>query len=674
MLDSYLYNNLIDISLIDDDKLKVISQNRRNRDVFYNRENLYRKENEKEILCCMTVYNEPGIAILISIASLIQNIEYMLLNSEKKNRGNTTLCIIIDGLESVSFSARELFIDLNIFSPDEENIFPDIDIREKHLDIIKVNKLLKEIDFKDEGNNRWLNNYYNSFAEQYVNEFAENFYYDKSFQKLHIFLCIKSKNMGKLNSHWWFFNIFCVSFKPKYCVQMDTGTVPQPNALLNCIKSFEENPRTGAIASMILISPVKKFYDILHIWQSGDFIYQKLLNWPTELVVGYLTVIPGQFCVFRWDAVYSKNHNPLKNTRNQIRKNTTPLENYFRGLNKLSPLEANMFLAEDRILGFEIVSRHKSNWKLEYNPSAVAITEPCESIKELLQQRRRWTNSCYTCNFWLIVNIGKLISNSSLPLKERLQTLFSVPWLSLNTLFMLIFPSFVTVLFYLFTFEVGLKYGIDSLLYKVLHFSLITLLVSLLVQLIMFSTKKFSTKIISLFYINTIILSFQYLALIIFIAFNHFKFANSYIFSGLTIFEPFSVLLISYIHSKRLFLQFSKITFQYFVFRPIFFLQITLYSLCNLHDCTWGTKGLFFNKSYTKDTQTKASDLRSLYNFRAIIVALWIMLNITIIILVMYYENVVLDLFNIFLILITFSAGLKFICGIKLFANKKYFV
>jgi len=51
-------------------------------------------------------------------------------------------------------------------------------------------------------------------------------------------------------------------------------------------------------------------------------------------------VLPGAFSVFRWEAIKGK-----------------PIEEFLKGLNKheLDLLQLNMFLAEDRIMCFQII-------------------------------------------------------------------------------------------------------------------------------------------------------------------------------------------------------------------------------------------------------------------------------------------------------------------------------
>ena len=170
---------------------------------------------------------------------------------------------------------------------------------------------------------------------------------------------------------------------------------------------------------MILVHASRETDRLLHLWQYGDFVLQKLLEWPAEMLCGYLTVIPGQFCVFRWSALSgpTPQQGDWRADRPAQSQPVSPLDHYFRGMHPLGPFEANMFLAEDRILGFEILSQRHARWKLHYENTAVVITDSCDSLPELFRQRRRWTNSSFTCNLWLITMVGSYLRNSVAPLK-----------------------------------------------------------------------------------------------------------------------------------------------------------------------------------------------------------------------------------------------------------------
>ena len=52
----------------------------------------------------------------------------------------------------------------------------------------------------------------------------------------------------------------------------------------------------------------------------------------------------------------------------------------------------NMFLAEDRILCFELAAKAGERWTLGYVKPSKAETDVPEQASELISQRRRWLN------------------------------------------------------------------------------------------------------------------------------------------------------------------------------------------------------------------------------------------------------------------------------------------
>lgn len=57
--------------------------------------------------------------------------------------------------------------------------------------------------------------------------------------KLHVFYCVKFENGKKLNSHLWFFKGFCELFNPDYCLLLDCGLEPAPDALWQFFAAME---------------------------------------------------------------------------------------------------------------------------------------------------------------------------------------------------------------------------------------------------------------------------------------------------------------------------------------------------------------------------------------------------------------------------------------------------
>src|SRR5205814_1840435 len=69
---------------------------------------------------------------------------------------------------------------------------------------------------------------------------------------------------------------------------------------------------------------------------------------------------------------------------------------------KAGLFEANMYLAEDRILCFELISKRESTWVLHYVKSAYAETDVPDDIIELIRQRRRWLNGSFFASLYAI--------------------------------------------------------------------------------------------------------------------------------------------------------------------------------------------------------------------------------------------------------------------------------
>jgi chitin synthase len=68
----------------------------------------------------------------------------------------------------------------------------------------------------------------------------------------------------------------------------------------------------------------------------------------------------------------------------------------------------NMFLAEDRILCFELVAKAGDRWTLTYVKPSKAETDVPETAVELIGQRRRWLNGSFAASVYALVNFFKL--------------------------------------------------------------------------------------------------------------------------------------------------------------------------------------------------------------------------------------------------------------------------
>lgn len=97
-----------------------------------------------------------------------------------------------------------------------------------------------------------------------------------------------------------------------------------------------------------------------------------------------------------------------------------PLEQYFHGDHTLSKIlgkkgiegmnifKKNMFLAEDRILCFELVAKAGSKWHLTYIKSSKGETDVPEGAAEFIGQRRRWLNGSFAASIYSLMHFGRM--------------------------------------------------------------------------------------------------------------------------------------------------------------------------------------------------------------------------------------------------------------------------
>jgi chitin synthase len=567
-----------------------------------------------DLLVCITIYNEEAEQLLLSLFSLSQSIEFFLNNVN--NARKVTVCIISDGADKVAGSTNKLFQELNLDS--NYSCASDMYIGEQSIEIDYIKKLFKEHLATSFFSNKSKSIYWCWKKEQQhtLNKNkANNFEIKKANNNFRIILVNKQQNRGKLDSHWIFFNLIACRLQPKYCFQLDTGTMPGINALVDFNNHFERNEQSGAAASKVLVpSPINPF-SILQSWQYTDFLTQKLLDWPAELYSGYLSVLPGQFCGFRWSALNEKN-------------TSSPLDNYFRGLNPISPFESNMFLAEDRILGYEIINQPNKEYTLSYLPHVVAITDSCDNLNELLKQRRSWINSSFFCNLWMIVNSFASFSNKKNKSTFNLRSLFASSWLLLNNLVQWIMPALIFILCLSLIPNTNNDLFIQTSFIKT--FSLIAvpifggLMLFQLSGMFFRSSEKQKMNIFS---------ACMVLQLIILMLLVIFKFSlnkpNLFQINLLTILiiEFIGVISISILNSGKHLSGILQNFGTYLLLRPVMSLLLSVYSFSNIHDLSWGTKGLKKVQNKNNNAPTKA------LNFNFVTITIWILSNALVILL-----------------------------------------
>lgn len=131
-----------------------------------------------------------------------------------------------------------------------------------------------------------------------------------------------------------------------------------------------------------------------------------------------------------------------------------PLEQYFRGdptlilkLKRQNVLQKNLYLAEDRILCFELAFKAGSKWHSASVKAAKGETDIPEDVIDFITQRRRWLNGALAATVYSVTHFRQLYRSSHNILRLALfhvQLLynivsFTLSWFNLATFLLTIF-------------------------------------------------------------------------------------------------------------------------------------------------------------------------------------------------------------------------------------------
>ena len=338
-----------------------------------------------------------------------------------------------------------------------------------------------------------------------------------------------------------------------------------------------------------------RIYNILEAAQHFEYKVSHVLDKAMEDVFGYISVLPGAFSAYRWEAI-----------------NGTPLSQYFfveeNSVKEMGPFMANMYLAEDRVLCFELVAKRNSDWTLHYEAGAVADTDVPDNILELIKQRRRWLNGAFFSLAYYVSKFPRITKDSahSWPRKFifHIQFLYQLSsmvlnWFTVGSLYL----SFAIVFFMAFESFKSVQEEL-RFVFNVAYFFL-----TILQFLVGLGGKANDTHriywVCSLIYglimMCAMVLSIWHLitnSFNIFVVFAAIIAFGSYAFGAFMHGELFAV---------------CGVVIQYLFMLPTFVNMFTIYSFCNMHDISWGTKeGNLSNEQRRQQNRTVAQRLQAI--------------------------------------------------------------
>lgn len=543
------------------------------------RQKLFAKPRHTELFIVVTMYNEDDILFARTMSGVFKNIEYMCSRKDSKTWGKDAwkkivVCVVSDGRAKINPRTRAVLAGMGVYQDGiakQQVNGKDVTahIYEYTTQVgISVKKDLVELRPKQ--------------------------------QPIQMLFCLKEKNQKKINSHRWFFQAFGRVLDPNICVLIDAGTKPGKDSIYHLWKAFDLEPMCGGACGEIkaMLGPGgKNLLNPLVATQNFEYKMSNILDKPLESAFGFISVLPGAFSAYRYVA--------LQNDK----AGNGPLEKYFAGEKmhgaNAGIFTANMYLAEDRILCFELVSKRNCHWILQYVKSATGETDVPDQMAELILQRRRWLNGSFFAAVYALAHFYQLFRSDHSFLR-KIMFLVEFTYTTISMIFAWFAIGNFFLVFHILTTslgtsdllgEVGVVLGV---VFEWLYlFTLLTCFVLALGNRPQGSNKAYMSMVIFWVFIMIYLMFAS-----IFITVKSIQTeveTNSFTWQDIIKNQIFYTLIISLASTYLLWFVVSFLFFdpwhmftsfiQYLLLTPTYINILNVYAFCNTHDITWGTKG-----------------------------------------------------------------------------------
>ncbi|WPH01793.1 Chitin synthase G [Acrodontium crateriforme] len=344
-----------------------------------------------ELLIAITYYNEDKILTARTLHGVMQNIRDIvnLKKSEFWNKGGPAwqkivVCLVFDGIDPCDKGTLDLLATIGIY---QDGIMKkDIDGKETVAHIFEYTTQLSVTP-----------------NQQLIRPLDDG---PTTLPPVQMIFCLKQKNSKKINSHRWLFMAFGRILNPEVCILLDAGTKPGHKALLSLWEAFYNDKDLGGACGEIhalLGRGWRNLVNPLVAVQNFEYKISNILDKPLESSFGYVSVLPGAFSAYRYRAIMGRPLDQYFHGDHTLSKQLGP-----KGIEGMNIFKKNMFLAEDRILCFELVAKAGSKWHLTYVKASKGETDVPEGAPEFISQRRRWLNGSFAASIYSLMHFGRM--------------------------------------------------------------------------------------------------------------------------------------------------------------------------------------------------------------------------------------------------------------------------
>ncbi|KAK3491642.1 chitin synthase A [Neurospora crassa] len=547
------------------------------------RQNIGRTARETELFICVTMYNEDEFGFTRTMHAVMKNISHFCSRNKSRTWGadgwqKIVVCVVSDGREIIHPRTLDALAAMGVYQHGIAKNFVNQKAVQAHV-YEYTTQVSLDSDLKFKG--------------------AE-----KGIVPCQMIFCLKEKNQKKLNSHRWFFNAFGKALNPNVCILLDVGTRPGGTSLYHLWKAFDTDSNVAGACGEIKAMKGRFGGNLLNpLVASQNFEYKmsNILDKPLESVFGYITVLPGALSAYRYHA--------LQNDET----GHGPLSQYFKGETlhgqHADVFTANMYLAEDRILCWELVAKRGERWVLKYVKGCTGETDVPDTVPEFVSQRRRWLNGAFFAAVYSLVHFRQIWKTDHTFMRKAL---LHVEFL--YHLLQLLFTYFSLANFYLaFYFIAGgladphvdpfnSDGHVARIIFNILRYVCVLLICTQFILSLGNRPQGAKRMYLASMIIYAVIMVYTTFATIFIVVrqiqpsqksddkpdleLGNNVFTNLIVSVASTL-GLYFVMSFLYLDPWHMFTS----AIQYFVLLPSYICTLQIYAFCNTHDVTWGTKG-----------------------------------------------------------------------------------
>ncbi|KAH6649545.1 chitin synthase-domain-containing protein [Chaetomium tenue] len=343
-----------------------------------------------ELLICITYYNEDRVMLARTLHSIFNNVRELSSRHNFWGKGGPSwqkvvVCIVMDGIEHCDTQALDMLATIGLYQED----------------------LLLHMDYEGKRATAHLFEHTTHLSVTATDDRCHNM------PPVQAMLCIKAENHGKLNSYRWAYNAFGRILNPEIIMHVDAGTEVDSQSIFKLWNSFYTDQHLGGACGQLRcrVEGWKGYLNPIVAAQYFEYKVSFQLERALESTTGYLSVLPGAFSAFRFRSSMGK-----------------PLELFWEGdpthwrevggggiLN--SVLKLNRYLADDRVVCFDLVLKAGSKWRTSYVNGATATTDIPTNTVDWMNQRRRWLNGAFASSLYSLELLFRVFKTGHNPVR-----------------------------------------------------------------------------------------------------------------------------------------------------------------------------------------------------------------------------------------------------------------